>query len=160
LSVIADGVRFLKTILGLALRYKRAKSFIVFLLAVWAVLWAVLGMREMFMKHNLEDYKILLQRPLDGKRAYTTGDRFYEFIKFCNSNLPQDASYAWAGGDKESLSRRRATYYLYPHKEDERAQFLLVCDDAGAPKAGYDMFAELDKDRYILKISERRLNWK
>ena len=120
------------------------------ILAAWIVLWISFAAREIFVKNNLRDYKVLLSRPLDGKRSYVTGDRLYEFLSFCNDKLPSVSSYRWVKADKEDLGRRRATYYLYPHIEKEDSDFILVYDDPGFKDAGYGVFAKLDGQRYIL----------
>lgn len=126
---------------------------------LWVIIWVFFTLREIFVKGNLRDYKILLCRSLEGKRAYVTGDRFYEFIRFCNDKLPGRATYRWVKTDKPDLSRRRATYYLYPHLEAEDAQFLLVYDEHDVPKDSYEAFTTLDDGRYMLKKREGRVNW-
>lgn len=129
-------------------------------LIVWVILWASFNIRELFMKGNIHDYKVLLSKNIDDKRSYVTGDRFYEFLKFCNTVLPDSAEYRWVKTCKDELDRRRSTYYLYPHLESEDARFVLVYDDAYMPDQAYEVFAVLDNARYILKMKERRTNWK
>jgi len=124
--------------------------------SVWIILWAFFNIRELFIKGNINDYNILLHRAtLDDKRAYVTGDRLYEFIRFCNDKLPPKATYRWVEADKGDHSRRRFTYYLYPHLEMNDARFILVYDNRDVPKNGYEIFAALDDNRYILKKVER-----
>lgn len=160
LNVIKDGFRFLSAILGNAVSYKPVKFFSTLVFAIWVVLWVVFAAREIFIKNNLRDYKILLSRSLEGKRAYVTGDRFYEFLLFCNEKLPQGAKYSWVKTDKEDHARRRSTYYLYPHLEEEAAQFLLVYDEPDVTRKGYEIFAVLDGSRYILEKKGISGNWK
>lgn len=115
------------------------------------ILWLSFIARELFWKGHFYDYMILLSRSLEGKRSYVTGDRFYEFLIFCNKNLPPVAEYEPLGLQEDSLDKRRATYYLYPHLEKKDAEFLLVYDRPDIRKSGYELFAELDEARYILK---------
>ncbi len=119
--------------------------------AVWIILWAFFTARELFMKGALRDYKILLSRSLDGKRAYVTGDRLYEFLVFSNEKLPPTASYRLVGLEEGSIDKRRSTYYLYPHLEKPVADFVLIYDAFGISKSGYETFCELDTTRYILR---------
>jgi hypothetical protein len=120
-------------------------------LAAWVIIWISFNAREIFVKGGLDDYRNLLSRTFEGKRSYVTGDRFYEFLVFCNERLPAGASYEMAGIEDQSHDRRRASYYLYPHMEKKGAEYLLVYGLPDAPKGGYGIFAGLDRDRYILK---------
>jgi hypothetical protein len=121
------------------------------ILAVWVIIWVFFTMREIFIKANLRDYKVLLQRSLEGKKAYVTGDKFYQFLTFCNNKLPDGAGYMWVRMDKEDLDRRRASYYLYPHLEREDAEFVLIYGEPNVVKNDYEIFNKLDETRYILK---------
>lgn len=130
------------------------------LFIIWIILWVFFNVREVFLKSNLHDYKMLLSASLEEKRAYVTGNRLYEFLVFCNSKLPPEAAYRWLKTDKEELARRKATYYLYPHLEAEDAPFLLIYDNGDVLKNGYSLFAALDNNRYILEKMEGHINWK
>ncbi len=151
LSVIKDGLRFLKIILSMALRYKPFKVFITLAFAIWIIIWVSLNVREIIFKGNLRDYKVLAHRSLEGKRAYVTGDKLYEFLVFCKDKLPEGAAYRWTETDKPDHARRRATYYLYPHLESEDAEFVLVFDEPFSVRSGYNTYSKLDDTRYILK---------
>ena len=151
LNIIKDGLRFLKIILSMALRYKPFKVLITLAFVIWVTLWISLNLREIVAKGNLRDYKILAQRSLEGKRAYVTGDSLYEFLVFCNDKLPESAAYRWVKTDKPDHARRRATYYLYPHLEAEDADFILVFNEPFSVPPGYEIFSRLDGARYILK---------
>ena len=124
---------------------------------VWVALWAFYTVRELVKSRSqdsLKDYITLASRSLEGKRSYVTGDKFYEFISFCDKKLPARASYKWFGVDDLTLEERRATYYLYPHlKKKGGADFILVYMSAEPEsiKRGYELFARLDDSRYILK---------
>ena len=151
LNVIKDGLRFLKTILGSALSYRPVKFFMTLAFGVWMAIWVVFTAREIFVKDNLRDYKALAHRSFEGRKAYVVGDKLYEFLTFCNSRLPEGAAYMWPETNREDLDRRRATYYLYPHLETDNAEFILVYGEPDTQRAGYGVFAALDKSRYILK---------
>lgn len=119
----------------------------------WIALWGFFTFREIFLKGSFRDYKVLLSRPLEGKRAYVTGDRLYEFITFCEKNLPQEATYDLkisTKGDIE-IAGMRTVYYLYPRIKKEECAFLLVCDAGNIKEDGYEIFGRLDEARYILK---------
>lgn len=119
---------------------------------IWIIIWAFLLMREAFIKGSLRDYSILLNRSLEGKRSYVTGDRLYEFLVFCNDKLPEGAAYRWAKTDKVDHARRRATYYLYPRLETEEAGFILIFDEPILTEnTGFKIFSRLDDARYIMK---------
>lgn len=123
---------------------------------VWVIIWIFLLIRETFVKGSIREYDALLHRSLEGKRAYVTGGRLYEFLDFCNTNLPEGAKYMFLGLEKDSHDKRRAAYYLYPHLEAEEAEFLLVFNEPILSRAGYEIISKLDDTRYILKNSKRR----
>lgn len=121
--------------------------------AVWVLLWVAFTARELFLKGQLRDYRRLIDRSLDGKRSYVTGDRLYGFLAFCAGLMPEGASYAVAGLEDGSLDKRRMVYYLYPRTEKADGEYLLVYD-APAPSDGvYRPWARLDEGRYIMKRS-------
>jgi len=155
LNVIKDGLRFLKIILSMALRYKPFKVFVTLAFVIWTMVWISLDIREVVAKGNLRDYKVLAHRSLEGKRAYVTGDSLYEFLVFCNDKLPEGATYRWTKTDKPDHARRRATYYLYPHMEAEEADFLLVFNEPFSVRSDYEIFSKLDDTRYILKKKKK-----
>jgi len=94
-------------------------------LLVWIVLWAWFIVRDLFVKDNIETYKVLITRDLDGKRSYVTGDKLYEFLKFCRNNMPDGSSYKTVGLEEGSIEKRRAVYYLYPNLESSEPEYIL-----------------------------------
>ena len=122
---------------------------------IWVILWISFLIREVFVKGGLRDYNALLNRPLEGKRSYVTGDSLYEFLVFCNDKLPEGAAYRWVKTDKADHARRRATYYLYPHMETEKADFLLIFNEPFSVRSDYEIFSKLDETRYILKKKKK-----
>jgi len=121
------------------------------LLIAWMIIWVNYLIRDLTKNKYLKDYKILLSRDAAGKASYTYGDRFFEFLKFCEKELPDGASYGLSGVDESSVDFRRAIYYLYPHIKEEKALYVLVFDRPGYSQGGYVIFKELDKSRFILK---------
>jgi hypothetical protein len=120
--------------------------------AVWITLWAVFGVRELFVKGQVTEYRTLLPLSLEGKHSHLTGDGFYELIMFADKKMPADATYKLIGVDEGSIEVRRSAYYLYPHVEKDDADFLIIFNKSGdAAYAGYDIFERLDNTRRVLK---------
>ncbi len=92
---------------------------------VWVALWIGFFARELFVKHNILDYKALLARTLEGKRAYVTGDRLYEFLTYCKTKMPEGSAYKIIGMDEGALESRRAVYYLYPNVRSADPDFII-----------------------------------
>lgn len=122
-----------------------------FILIAWIIIWTVFLIRPLFVKGILRDYSILLKLSSEGKRAYVTGPRLYEFIKFSKSFLKYDSTYRIIGIEDLSLDHRRARYYLYPNVEKTDPDFILVYNLKDFQQAGYKIFKILDLERYILK---------
>lgn len=120
-------------------------------LAVWVVIWAVFLVRPAFKKDIIRDYSSLLKLSAEGKRAYVTGPRLYEFIVVCNQVMPKPSSYEIVGLEKDSLEHRRVKYYLYPNLEKADPEFILAYGIKDYERAGYGIFKILDLDRYILR---------
>ena len=129
----------------------RYKILFISLFAVWIVIWLNFFIRDLTKGKYLKEYKALLSRDATGKASYTYGDRLFEFLKFCENTLPDNAGYNLAGVDESSIDFRRVIYYLYPHFKEDAAQYMLVFDKPGYSKDGYMLFKELDSSSFILK---------
>ncbi len=129
------------------LKYKILKV----IFAVWVALWAWFIIRELFVKDNIDSYRALLKRPLEGKRSYVTGDRLYEFLTFARSVIPDGATYKFAGIEEGSIERIRAAYYLYPRIESAAADYIIVYGASNFHDERYVMLKGMDSSRYILK---------
>lgn len=127
------------------------KNILRVLFIAWVTIWIIFAARELFVKTNLKDYKVLLSRTAEGKRSYVTGDELYSFIEFCKKNTPDGATYSIAGFEDGAIEKRRATYYLYPRKEYKDSDFIFVYKSPGFAREGYMPFMKLDDSRYILK---------
>ncbi len=121
------------------------------ILAAWVIIWAIFLIRPFFKKDLMRDYSNLSRLSIEGKRAYVTGPKLYEFIRVCNQSMPALSSYEVIGIEKKSLEHRRVRYYLYPNVEKEDPGFILVYGTRNYEREGYKIFKILDLDRYILR---------
>ena len=122
------------------------------ILAIWLIIWALFLVRELFIKGHIREYKTLWSRSIEDKRAYVTGDKFYEFLAFCKKSIPESAAYdLMMKSDVDTIQERRAVYYLYPDLKAGNPEFILVYDQPDITKAGYEIFAKFDNSSYILK---------
>jgi len=129
----------------------RKKMVVRTILAAWVIVWAIFLIRPVFKKDLMRDYSNLSRLSTEGKRAYVTGLRLYEFIGVCNQSMPKPASYKIVGIEKDSLEHRRARYYLYPNIEKEEPEFILVYGTKDFERKGYKIFKILDLDRYVMR---------
>ena len=95
---------------------------------VWIAVWLAFLARELFVKGAVRGYGVLLSRPLEGKRSYAYGDRFYEFLVYCKGRIPERGAYKLTGIDEGSIEKWRAVYYLYPRAEKEDAEYIIGYD--------------------------------
>jgi len=121
------------------------------ILAAWVIIWAIFLVRPLFKKDLIRDYSNLSRLSAEGKRAYVTGPKLYEFIGVCNQSMPKPSSYEVIGIEKDSLEHRRLRYYLYPNVEKKEPAFLLVYGIKDYERKGYKIFKILDLERYILR---------
>lgn len=121
------------------------------MLWAWLVIWVFYIGYDLFAKGRLQEYARLLPMTVEGRHAYVTGGRLYEFISFADERLPPAAGYRLKGLAWDSLECRRTAYYLYPHLGSDDADYLLIYDSPEAPDSRYDEFARLDETRYIMK---------
>jgi hypothetical protein len=101
------------------------RNILIILFIVWVVLWIGFFARELFVKKNINDYKALLTRTLEGKHAYVTGDKLYEFLVYCKSRMSENSTYKIEGLEEGDLESRRAVYYLYPHLRSADPDFVI-----------------------------------
>ena len=127
------------------------RIFVRIILAAWVILWAIFLVRPLFKKDIVRDYSNLSRLSTEGRRAYVTGPRLYEFIGVCDQSMPKPSSYEVIGIEKDSLEHRRLRYYLYPNIEKEEPDFILVYGIKNYAREGYKIFKILDLDRYILR---------
>ena len=121
------------------------------ILVIWVIIWAIFLIRPLIKKDLIRDYSNLSKLSTEGKRAYVTGLRLYEFIRVCNQTMPKPSSYEVIGIEKDSLEHRRVRYYLYPNIEKKEPEFLLIYGTKDYKREGYKIFKILDLDRYILR---------
>jgi len=129
----------------------KKKTIVRIILVVWVIIWALFLIRPFFKKALMREYSNLSKLSTEGKRAYVTGARLYEFIRVCNQSMPGESSYEIVGIKSNSLEHRRARYYLYPNMEKSDPEFLLIYGTKDYERKGYKIFKVLDLDRYILR---------
>jgi len=146
---------------------KRGKPYVIFnekawryILGAWIFIWIFVFCKNLFVKGYLEDYKELLsRRNIDGMRGFVTGDGLYEFIKFCEISIPEEASFNYGehtGITCKGQADRRIRYYLYPRiKKEKMPDFILFFNGdtewvKGHADAAYKRYKTLDSNRYIL----------
>lgn len=127
------------------------KKIVLILFSIWIVLWVNFILRDLFVRGDFADYKVLLTRDRAGKTSYAYGDRLFKFLNFCKESLPEQASYALLGVEKLSLADRHVTYYLYPHIRKENPDFLLIFNTPGFNKEGYRSYKRLNEETFILR---------
>jgi len=119
---------------------------------IWVVLWANFTIRDLVKAGRLFEYRDLLLRPsAEAKRSYVFGDRFYEFLKICDTKIPRSLNYEIVGLEDGSLDQRRAAYLLYPRLESAAADYILVYNLPSFERKSYKSFLVIDKHRYVLK---------
>jgi hypothetical protein len=124
------------------------------ILAAWVLMWLFFNVRDLIVEKDksiLKDYISLVSADWEGKRAIVFGKDLYEFLKFCEANLPLGASYEIIGIAEDSIDLPRLIYYLYPSIKKRDADFILVYKKPGFSKEGAYSYALLDKGSFILK---------
>lgn len=115
-------------------------------------MWLLFLVRGM-VKVEIKDYKNLLGKTLEEKRAYVTGKEFYEFIVFSKKVIPQNATFTVEAKYDDSMDYFRFPYYLYPAMRDIDDPDYIVCYKVKFSKDGYSTAKSLAFDKYILKRS-------
>lgn len=130
----------------------KIKSKILFkiIFLAWVAIWLLFLLRGL-VKGEAGDYKNLLGRTLEEKRAYVTGEEFYEFIHFCKKIIPKDSDYTVEADYDASLDYFRFAYYMYPALRDLYDPEYIVCYKVKFAKKGYDVITSLSDNKYVLK---------
>jgi hypothetical protein len=121
------------------------------LLVAWVIIWAIFLIRPLIKKDLIKDYSNLSKLSTEGKRAYVTGPKLYEFIAACDRSISKPSSYEVVGIEKDSLEHRRMRYYLYPNIEKNDPEYILVYATKNYERLDYNKFITLDPDSYILR---------
>jgi len=116
----------------------------------WVFMWLLFLVRGM-VKVEIKDYKNLLGKTLEEKRAYVTGKEFYEFILFCEKVIPGNATFSVEAKYDDSMDYFRFPYYLYPAMRDIDNPGYIACYKVKFSKDKYSVAASLTDDKYILK---------
>ncbi|MFQ5952590.1 MAG: hypothetical protein ACE5JK_04190 [Candidatus Omnitrophota bacterium] len=118
---------------------------------VWIVLWVVFFFREN-KKGEYREFFDLTGMGLEEKRAYLMGEDFYNFVRFCQQNVPQNSRYKFAGLEPFAIEEVRAIYYLWPLRAvEEDYDCVFVYGDSKFSEKGFTKVAEFSKEAYILK---------
>ena len=125
-------------------------------LAVWLALWVVFFLREN-KDGEYKEFFDLTGKGLEEKRAYLLGEDFYDFLKFCQENVPPEARYKFAGLKPFAIEEVRAIYYLAPRKAvEEDYDYIFVYGEGVTPEKDFKKSAQMKSGAYILK----RVSWK
>ena len=133
---------------------KALKSKLIFRIVfiAWVAIWLLFFVRGLA-KGELRDYKYLLGRTLEEKRAYVTGKEFYEFILFCKEIIPEDSDYSVEANYDASMDYFRFAYYIFPSLRNLDNPEYIGCYKVKFQKNGYAKIASLSDDKYLLKRS-------
>jgi hypothetical protein len=131
-----------------------SKLFFKIIFLCWTGIWLLFLIRGLA-KGEISDYKHLLAKTLEEKRAYVTGEEFYEFIQFCRNIIPEDSDYTLVADYDKSIHYFTFAYYMYPSLRNLSNPEYIACYKVKFKKRNYDVIASLSKDKYILKKIER-----
>jgi len=118
--------------------------------AIWVFLWILFLVRGLY-KGEFKEYKALLERDAEARRAYVVGEELYSFLEFALVNIPKRAAYELEGALKP-IDRERLIYYLYPRGVSDNPEYIL-CYKVGkdSSRKNFKRFTALKKDQFILK---------
>jgi len=133
------------------MKIKIARLILYIIITVWLSLWINFILRDLFKGHALKEYMILVKQDDEGRRSYTFGDDFYQFLKYAKEKIPQACTYSLVGVEQLEIDHRRAVYYLYPLLPSNDAEYILVYKKLGHKNPKYTECFRLDENRYILK---------
>lgn len=79
----------------------------------------------------IADYQAMWGKTLDEKRSIITGGDFYEFVGFCDKNLPDDIAVSHVFSNNlyyafDGWLSSKAKYYLFPKYRSDSAGYKLV----------------------------------
>lgn len=121
---------------------------------IWVFMWLLFLVRGLI-KVEIKDYRNLLGKTLEEKRAYVTGKEFYEFILFCEKVIPENATFSVEAKYDDSMDYFRFPYYLYPAMRDRDNPAYIACYKVKFSKAGYSLADSLTSNKYILKRNKQ-----
>jgi len=133
----------------------RTKTVILFRIVfiAWVFMWLLFFVRGL-VKTEIRDYKNLLGKTLEEKRAYVTGKELYEFIVFSEKVIPKNATFTVEAKYDNSLDYFWFPYYLYPATRGIYRPDYIICYKVNFSKDGYSVAKSFTYDKYILKRSE------
>lgn len=112
--------------------------------------------RPLIRKKRFSLYKKLFHATREEKKAILLGQELYDFVQFCNQNLPPESTYSLVGLDLTSIEYQRASYYLFPHltllpEKNGKIDFILVFQKEIYAQEGYELYKRMDKKHFILR---------
>lgn len=113
-------------------------------------MWLLFFVRGI-VKAEWKDYKNLFGKTLEEKEAYVSGREFFDFIGFCEKEIPENFTYSVEANYDQTMDYFRFAYYIYPVKRNMDNPDYIVCYKTRFAKAGYAKAAALSDDKYILK---------
>ena len=128
----------------------KAKTICQIVFIAWTAIWLLFLIRGL-VKGEANDYRNLLGKSLEEKRAYVSGEEFYEFILFCGKIIPENSDYKVQANYDESMDYFRFAYYIYPSMRNLDNPEYIACYKVKFSEKGYRRAASLSEDKYILK---------
>jgi hypothetical protein len=129
---------------------KNTKILFKIVFSVWVFMWLLFLVRGLI-KVEIKDYRNLIGKTLEEKRAYVSGKEFYRFVLFCEGLIPKNSTYSVEAKYDQTLDYFRFAYYLYPAMRDIKNPEYIACYKMKFFKEGYYAAVSLTEDQYILK---------
>lgn len=137
---------------------KSAKSTMIFIFC----LWFFLSLNGMYndISNLAKDFSLYDFKALEKKQGLSTGEEFYDYIKFCKEKIPADSIVILYHDDHLGPIGLKGRYYLYPLKIFKKSgpnfeHDYMLCyfppDDKYLKSPNYQLFETLTQDKYILK---------
>jgi len=118
---------------------------------IWICFWVWFSARPYVLKGRTKEHSELLNASVEEKKSLIVGKQLYDFIRFVNQSLPSRSTYHMINIKPDTIDLRRSQYYLYPHVDVENPEYLLVFNITNLKREGYELFAMMERDYYILK---------
>jgi len=101
---------------------------------IWLILWFLFLVRG-FVKKEFNEFKAISFASIDEKKAYLMGKGLYDFLKYCQENMPIESTYKITG-ELTKHNKARLVYYLYPRVHSEDPDYVL---DINTPNSKYKL---------------------
>jgi len=121
------------------------------------ILWLLLEMSSWYTNWlNLQDDLPLLGKSLDEKRAMVNTGDFYAFIKFCEDQIPNQATFDIR--IPPLYNDIKANYYLLPRFRQKDGEYMVVYDKPVEDEVwhNYEMQAKFRDGAFILRRKRKQ----